>query len=226
MALILSIETSTDVCSVALHRSGELLKSQIHQIEKSHSSLLPGIACEIIEEAELAFPDLDAVAISAGPGSYTGLRIGVTTAKGFCFASNIPFISVDTLDVVIAAVDGKFKGDHNLCPMLDARRMEVYTKMVNQDLVEVWPLQAKILTETSFKEITDPTYIFGNGMAKFREIVNQDNLIFIEEIIPDARNMGQLAFRKFENSEFEDVAYFEPKYLKEWRTTTQKKQLL
>ena len=226
MALILSIETSTDVCSVALHRSGELLKSQIHQIEKSHSSLLPGIAGEILNEAALAFKDLDAVAISAGPGSYTGLRIGVTTAKGFCFASSIPLISIETLDVLIAAVDGKFKGDHNLCPMLDARRMEVYTKMVDQDLVEVWPLQAKILTETSFEEIVDPTYIFGNGMPKFREIVSQDNLIFIDEIVLDAGNMGQLAFKKFQDSEFEDVAYFEPNYLKEWRTTTQKKQLL
>ena len=226
MALILSIETSTDVCSVALHQSGEILASQLHQVEKSHSSLLPGIAVEILEETNHSFADLLAVAISAGPGSYTGLRIGVTTAKGFCFASNIPLISIDTLDVMIASVEGKFKGDHNLCPMLDARRMEVYTKMVNQDQEEVWPLQAKILDTTSFEEITGSTYVFGNGMAKFREVVNQENLIFIDEIVPDASYMGKLAFGKFQDSNFEDVAYFEPNYLKEWRTTTPKKQLL
>ncbi|MEP1093943.1 MAG: tRNA (adenosine(37)-N6)-threonylcarbamoyltransferase complex dimerization subunit type 1 TsaB [Cyclobacteriaceae bacterium] len=226
MALILSIETSTDVCSVALHQSGTLIKNQIHQVEKSHSSLLPGIAGEVLTESNFAFKDLNAVAISAGPGSYTGLRIGVTTAKGFCFASDIPLISVDTLDIMIATVAGSFKGNHNLCPMLDARRMEVYTKMVNQDLAEIWPLQAKILDKTSFEKITNPTYIFGNGMSKFKEVADQDNLIFIDEIVPDAVNMGELAYQKFQSTDFEDVAYFEPNYLKEWRTTTQKKQLL
>lgn len=226
MALILSIETSTNNCSVALHESGELIASQIHQVEKSHSSLLPGIAGEILEEKSVKFEDLDAVAISAGPGSYTGLRIGVTTAKGFCFASNIPLIAIDTLDVLIASLHGKFKGDHLLCPMLDARRMEVYTKMVDQDLNEVWPLQAKILDESTFSEIEQTMYLFGNGAPKFKEVVDQDNLIFIDEIIPDAVNMGSLAFQKYQASEFEDIAYFEPNYLKEWRTTTPKKQLL
>ncbi len=226
MALILSIETSTDVCSVALHDSGRLLNNQTHQVEKSHSSLLPGIAGEVLQEQDLSFDDLEAVAISAGPGSYTGLRIGTTTAKGFCFASNIPLISVDTLDILIAAVSGKFKGEHNLCPMLDARRMEVYTKLVDQELNEIWHLQARILDEGAFSEIDQPTYIFGNGMPKFKEISKQDNLIFIDEIVPDAKNMGELACTKFEQSKFEDVAYFEPNYLKEWRTTTPKKQLL
>ncbi len=226
MALILSIETSTDVCSVALHESGELLESQIHQIEKSHSSLLPGIAGEVLKQANKDFKDLDAVAISAGPGSYTGLRIGTTTAKGFCFSMSIPLISIDTLDVLIAAVSGKFKGEHLLCPMLDARRMEVYTKMVDQDFEEIWPLQAKILDESSFDKIEKTTYIFGNGMSKFKEISNQKNLVFIDEIVPDASHMGMLAFEKYQQSMFEDVAYFEPNYLKEWRTTTPKKQLL
>ena len=101
MSLILSIETSTDVCSVALHESGELVSSKLHQIDKSHSSLLPGIATDILAEAKKEYKDLSAVAVSAGPGSYTGLRIGVTTAKGFCFANNIPFISIDTLDSMI-----------------------------------------------------------------------------------------------------------------------------
>lgn len=226
MAPILSIETSTDVCSAALHESGKLVASQTHKIDKSHSSLLPGIAGDVLKEAGYSLQDLVAVAVSSGPGSYTGLRIGVTNAKGFCYAMSIPLIAVDTLDVMIKAVDGKFMGEHNLCPMMDARRMEVYTKMVRQDAVEVWPMQAKILDEESFSEKTEPTYLFGNGMPKFREIVNQENLIFIDDIFPDASNMGKLAFEKYQDESFEDVAYFEPNYLKEWRTTTPKKKLL
>ena len=226
MAKILSIETSTDICSVALHDVGKLIKAQVHQIEKSHSSLLPGIVGEVLEEAKLEFTDLDAVAVSAGPGSYTGLRIGVTNAKGFCYAMSIPLISIDTLDIMIHAVNEKLKGHYNLCPMLDARRMEVYTKMVDQNLNEVWPLQPKVLEESTFIEHTKPIYLFGNGMPKFRNIAIQDNLIFIDEIFPAASHMGQLALEKFQSGTFEDVAYFEPNYLKEWRTTTPKKQLL
>lgn len=226
MALILSIETSTDVCSVALHSKGELVTSKTHQIEKSHSSLMPGIAGEALAEAGFAFKDLNAVAVSAGPGSYTGLRIGVTNAKGFCYAMSIPLISVGTLDVMIGAVAGKFKGNHNLCPMLDARRMEVYTKMVDENLLEIWPLQPLILNDNSLQKVKACTYIFGNGMLKFKEVCSQSNLIFIDDIIPEAANMGTIAFRKFEDKDFEDVAYFEPNYLKEWRTTTPKKQLI
>lgn len=226
MALILSIETSTRVCSVALHRDGETLSTQLHQIDKSHSSLLPGIVSEICDEAKVELKKLSAVAVSEGPGSYTGLRIGVTSAKGFCFALSIPLIAIPSLDVMIEAVRKKFKGEFYLCPMMDARRMEVYTKMTDQDDQEVWNLQPKILDENSFSEFTKGVYLFGDGMPKFKEIVNQENLIFIEDIYPDAANMGRLAFEKFQASEFEDVAYFEPNYLKEWRTTTPKKQLI
>lgn len=226
MALILSIETSTDVCSAAVHDSGELIANQTHKIEKSHSSLLPGIAGDVLKEANYTLKDLSAVAVSAGPGSYTGLRIGVTNAKGFCYAMSIPLIAIDTLDTMIQAVEGMFKGEYNLCPMMDARRMEVYTKMVDQEQNEIWPLQAKILDEKSFSELTGSTYLFGNGMPKFRDIVEQQNLIFIDDIFPDASNMGKLAFEKYQGGSFEDVAYFEPNYLKEWRTTTPKKKLL
>ncbi|WP_425390154.1 tRNA (adenosine(37)-N6)-threonylcarbamoyltransferase complex dimerization subunit type 1 TsaB [Ekhidna sp.] len=226
MALILSIETSTKVCSVALHRSGELLATQSHQVEKSHSSLLPGIGLEVCKEADVTFNDLDAVAVSAGPGSYTGLRIGVSTAKGICYTLKKSLIAIPSLDVMTEAVRGKFLGDHLLCPMMDARRMEVYTQLEDQDGKKIWDLQPKILDEQSFKEFEKPLYLFGDGMPKFREIVDQDNLIFIDGIFPDAQNMGRLAFEKYQNETFEDVAYFEPNYLKEWRTTTPKKQLL
>lgn len=226
MALILSIETSTNVCSVALHREGSLLTSQVHQVDKSHSSLLPGIALEICEEASVSLNDVDAFAVSEGPGSYTGLRIGVSTAKGFSFTLNKPIISVPTMDIYLEAVRGKFKGEFFLCPMMDARRMEVYTKMEDQEGNLVWELQPKILEEDSFKEFEKALYLFGNGMPKFREITNQENLIFIDDIYPDAKNMGRIAWEKYQTEDFEDVAYFEPNYLKEWRTTTPKKQLI
>lgn len=226
MALILSIETSTMVCSVALHQDGELLSNQTHQVEKSHSSLLPGIGLEICKEVNMTFADLDAVAVSSGPGSYTGLRIGVSTAKGICYTLDKKLISIPSLDVMTEAARGKFLGDHLLCPMMDARRMEVYMQIENQIGDTIWPLKPKILDEYTFAEFDFPLYLFGDGMPKFREIAKQENLIFIDDIFPDAKNMGRMAEEKYGNEEFEDVAYFEPNYLKEWRTTTPKKQLL
>lgn len=226
MALILSLETSTDVCSVALHKNGDLLSSQTHKVEKSHSSLLPGVVLQICNEANLTLKDVEAVAVSEGPGSYTGLRIGVSTAKGFAYSLNIPIIAIPTLDVMLEAVRGKFKGEYLLCTMMDARRMEVYTKMEDQDGKEVWGTQPKILDAESFTDYKQTVYLCGNGMPKFREIVDQQNLIFIEDIYPDASNMGRLAWEKYQMESFEDVAYFEPNYLKEWRTTTPKKQLI
>ncbi|MEO9483452.1 MAG: tRNA (adenosine(37)-N6)-threonylcarbamoyltransferase complex dimerization subunit type 1 TsaB [Ekhidna sp.] len=226
MAVILSIETSTMVCSVAVHRNGELLSSQIHQVEKSHSSLLPGIGLEVCNEASLGFSDLDAVAVSSGPGSYTGLRIGVSTTKGICYTLSKKIISIPSLEVMAEAVRNKFPGEHLLCPMMDARRMEVYTQIEDQNGKKVWELAPKILDEDTFKEFEQPLYLFGDGMPKFKEIASQENLIFIEDIFPDAKNMGRMAEDKFRKEEFEDIAYFEPNYLKEWRTTTPKKQLL
>ena len=214
------------VCSVALHRDGELLASQSYQVEKSHSSLLPGIGIEVCKEVNLTFNDLDAVAVSSGPGSYTGLRIGVTSAKGICYTLQKHLIAIPSLEIMAEAVRGKFEGDHLLCPMMDARRMEVYTQVEDQNGEKLWDLQPKILNENSFAEFNQPLYLFGDGMPKFKEISSQENLTFIDDIFPDATNMGRLAYEKFKNEDFEDVAYFEPNYLKEWRTTTPKKQLL
>lgn len=226
LALILSIETSTKVCSVALHKNGKVLSKQLHQIEKSHSSLLPSIVIDICKEVNVEFKDLNAIAVSSGPGSYTGLRIGVSTAKGFAYTLGIPLIGIPTLDIMLEAVRGKFQGDFYLCPMMDARRMEVYTQMEDQNGSVVWELQPKILDEETFNSFEKPVYVFGDGMPKFREIVRQDNLIFIDDIYPDAVYMGRMAFEHFQKAKFEDVAYFEPNYLKEWRTTTPKKQLI
>ena len=226
MALILSIETSTMVCSAALHRDGELLSDQVHQVEKSHSSLLPGIGLDVCKAANMSFNDLDAVVVSSGPGSYTGLRIGVSTAKGICYTLKKKLISIPSLDVMTEAVRGKFLDDHLLCPMIDARRMEVYLQIEDQDGKRIWDLAPKILDENTFELFTRSLYLFGDGMPKFREIANQENVIFIDDIFPQAKNMGRIALEKFQNDNFEDIAYFQPNYLKEWRTTTPKKQLL
>jgi len=226
LALILSIETSTSVCSVALHYDGSLISHQVHQVEKSHSSLLPGIVLEICEEANKTLHEIQAIAVSEGPGSYTGLRIGFSTVKGFAYTLEVPVIAVPTLDVMLEALRNKFKGTYYLCAMMDARRMEVYTQMEDQDGNEVWKVQPLILNADSFRDFGKPVYLFGNGMPKFREIVDQDNLIFIDNVFPDAANMGRIALNKFQKSQFEDVAYFEPNYLKEWRTTTPKKKLI
>jgi len=226
LALILCLETSTDVCSTALHENGALVSHQVHKVEKSHSALLPEIVLEICEEAKTTLQAVDAVAVSEGPGSYTGLRIGVSTAKGFAYTLEIPMIAIPTMDVILEAVRGKFKGDFFLCAMMDARRMEVYTKMEDQDGIVVWEAQPKILDAGSFGEFIKPVYLFGNGMPKFREIVAQANFIFINDIFPEARNMGRMAFEKFQSNQFEDVACFEPNYLKEWQTTAPKKKLI
>ncbi|MEM6643805.1 MAG: tRNA (adenosine(37)-N6)-threonylcarbamoyltransferase complex dimerization subunit type 1 TsaB [Bacteroidota bacterium] len=226
MALILSIETSTNVCSAALHQEGTPIASSLHEVEKSHSSLLPGIALEICQSAGKTMRMLDAVAISSGPGSYTGLRIGISTAKGFAFTLGIPLIAVPTMEVLLEAVRGKFKGAHNLCAMMDARRMEVYTMMEDENGKVLWDTQAKILDSNAFASFAAPTHLFGNGMPKFREINQQENLIFIEGIVPDAVNMGRIALEKYLEEKFEDVAYFEPNYLKEWQTTIPKNKLV
>lgn len=226
MALILSIETSTDVCSVALHEKGVLQVHQVHQVEKSHSTLLPKIALDICREIQKKINDIDAVAVSGGPGSYTGLRIGFSVAKGFAYSLQKPVLTVPTLDIMIEAVRGQFQGQYFLGAMMDARRMEVYIKVENEKGTEIWAPQAKILTPDSFDSFEKPLYLFGNGMPKFRTLSESENLFFIDDIIPEARHMGRMAFYKFEQGQLEDVAYCEPEYLKKWQTTTPKKKFI
>ncbi len=225
MALILSLETSTHVCSTAIHDEGQLVTSQLHQVEKSHSSLLPTIVLEICKEAGLSISDLAGIAVSEGPGSYTGLRIGISSAKGFAYSLKVPLIGIPTLDIMLEAVRNIHTGEFMLCAMMDARRMEVYTKMEDQDGQVIWDTQPKILDEYSFSEFENTIYVFGDGMPKFREVSLNRNLEFIDDVLPDASKMGRLAKERFELRNFEDVAYFEPNYLKKWRTTTPKNKL-
>ncbi|WP_304238643.1 tRNA (adenosine(37)-N6)-threonylcarbamoyltransferase complex dimerization subunit type 1 TsaB [Jiulongibacter sediminis] len=220
MALILSIETSVEGCSVALHVDGKLLSNVELFAERSAAEMLTTAIGQNLQIAGKGFDDLDAIAICKGPGSYTGLRIGVSTAKGLCFAKDLPLVSVNSLDVMIAEIQ-PFYPDSSLVPMLDARRMEVYTKVV-KGKSEVIPTSAVIIEDESFKESLEKgeTIFFGPGAAKCKEVFTHKNAVFPEkDISPKASSMGQLAFEKFEAGAFENVAEFEPFYLKEFMGT-------
>lgn len=225
MALILSIETSTTVCSIAIHRKGALLTSQIYNLEKSHSSLLPGIIQESLINIEIDPSQLTAVAVSGGPGSYTGLRIGVSTAKGLCFAMGIPLIALDSLDIMYQAVRAQLSPVQLACPMMDARRMEVYRQVRNGKGELIQKTSPLIVEPNSFDQFQDQEIlVFGDGAEKTLNVLQHKRLKYIPEVVPEARFMGKLAFQKFLKEDFEDLAYFEPEYLKPFRTIPPKKQ--
>jgi tRNA threonylcarbamoyladenosine biosynthesis protein TsaB len=219
MMRLLSIETSTQVCSVAIHQQGELVAFREMREPRSAASQLAPMIDAIMIESNTQPTMLGAVVVAAGPGSYTGLRIGVATAKGICFALNLPFIAVNTLDLV--AQQGKELISNKaslLCPMLDARRMEVYCKLVDFNLDEVEPTQAKIIEATSFNEYLEknPIYFIGEGATKCREIIAHTNANFLDDVIPNAAHLGKMGYSKWMQQDFEDTATFEPFYLKDF----------
>lgn len=219
MTNILSIETSTTVCSVALHSEGDLRSFSQYFIEKSHSSILTPLISETVSHSGLQMPDLSAVAISEGPGSYTGLRIGTSTAKGICFGLDIPLIAINTLLAMAAGVSKTVVDDSLLCPMLDARRMEVYSLVSDRDLNLVRKVEPQIIDENSFSEYLESNKVtfFGNGSDKCKTVIHSENARFIDDINPSAKEIGTLACAKFENQDFVDLAKFEPFYLKAFR---------
>jgi len=219
MIIILSIETSTDVCSVALHRDGELFACYNIVKEKSHASTITLLIQHLLTETGIDKKQLSAVAVSKGPGSYTGLRIGVSTAKGLCFALGIPLIGVSTLTAMAQQIAVFNYNHYMLCPMIDARRMEVYCSIYKPDLTVAYPTTAEVLNDDSFRDIVSENKVifFGNGSEKFKTIPTfHQQKIFIDAIYPSAQSVGIVAFKKYLQSEFEDVAYFEPYYLKEF----------
>ncbi len=229
MAIILSIETSTKVCSVALHRAGELLAMREGFEANSHSETLVDFIKEVLRESELSEKDLNTIAVSKGPGSYTGLRIGVSTAKGLAYALDLPIVAVETMESL--AMHGKEKAgieDGLIIPMIDARRMEVYCGVYNQDLETINKVSAEIIDEQSFeKQLQEGNvYFFGNGADKCKGTITHPNAVFIEDVYTSAKQVGTLAYEKFKREEFEDLAYFEPYYLKEFMTKPSKKKLL
>lgn len=220
MAVLLAIETSTTVCSVALFKDGQLLGASELQIEKSHSSHITVMIAQLIENCGLTLQDLSAVAVSGGPGSYTGLRIGSSTAKGLCFSLDIPLLEISTLYGLAAQVIAATPNPEQFlfCPMLDARRMEVYTCLLNHQLQEVEPIAPVILDAHVLQEKLAQQRIifFGSGADKFKEMVSENsNTFFIDNILPSAKTIGQLALDKYAQKQFEDVAYYEPFYLKD-----------
>ncbi|MCD7710847.1 MAG: tRNA (adenosine(37)-N6)-threonylcarbamoyltransferase complex dimerization subunit type 1 TsaB [Porphyromonadaceae bacterium] len=230
MPVILNIETSTEVCSVALTCDGQVVFNRENYKGLSHASSLGGYVQEALEAAKESHLTLDAVAVSRGPGSYTGLRIGVSEAKGLCFGLDVPLIAVDTLAVMACAVMFKKTIDEEalLCPMIDARRMEVYSAVYDRALQAVKPVSAEIITETSYADILQEKSVlfFGNGAEKCRPVITHANAHFIDDIHPLAADMLALSERSFRNATFEDVAYFEPFYLKEFIATKPKNKVL
>lgn len=219
MARILSIETSTSICSVAIHEQGELIALAEIKEPGAHAEKLLLLVDELFEKAGLSFADLDAVAVSQGPGSYTGLRIGVSTAKGIAYALEIPLIGINTLQAM-AASQQVAPGDY-VVAVLDARRKEVYTQTFGDSLQELSPIEAVVLEEGVFASILEKgrVYFVGDGVEKVKEEVKSANALFIADwaISLSAKNMGVLASEKYARKEWEDLAYFVPNYLKEFK---------
>lgn len=236
MALILSIETSERICSVALSNGASLVGSTESVGEKSHASMLTVLIDKLLSTHNITINQLNAVAVSKGPGSYTGLRIGVSTAKGICYGLNIPLISVYTLNTMCNrflksnyALKNKITEKNALlCPMIDARRMEVYRQLFEINGIQVGEIVAEVINSNSFAEElkSEAVYFFGSGADKTKTIINKDNAFFVEEINPHAANMIEMAYAAYEKKQFEDVAYFEPYYLKDFVTTIPKKKVL
>ena len=216
MAWIVCIETATKSCSVALARDGQLVavKEEVSE-QYSHSEQLTVFIEQLLQQEGLNVSDLDAIAVSSGPGSYTGLRIGVSTAKGLCYASDMPLISISTLEAMSQLMKDKHP-NKQLCPMIDARRMEVYCALYSKS--QASQVVAKIIDQDSFAEELEqgPLLFFGDGADKCQDVLTHTNAHFELGVYPSATNMIPLAQDKFQNQDFEDVAYFEPFYLKDF----------
>ncbi|MBE9469070.1 MAG: tRNA (adenosine(37)-N6)-threonylcarbamoyltransferase complex dimerization subunit type 1 TsaB [Bacteroidetes bacterium] len=236
MAKILNIETSTNVCSVALSENGKLIDYKESQVDKSHSTILTVFIDEMLKQNNIQASQLDAVAVSKGPGSYTGLRIGVSVTKGICYAVEKPAIGVSTLQLMALGVvnSNKFNSLNIddikkawFCPMIDARRMEVYSAFFDFENNQQIKVSADIIDENSYKDLLDKRKIvfFGDGANKCKDIINDKNAFFIDDIYPSAKNMIALSYQAFLDKEFEDTAYFEPFYLKDFVATVSKKNI-
>lgn len=228
MALILNIETSTDVCSVALARDGAVTHSRESLTGQNHAMLVTVYINELLEESNLTMEQIDAVAVSGGPGSYTGLRIGVSVAKGICYASHLPLIAISSLEAMAHFVICNKENLHLpengnllLCPMIDARRMEVYTAFYDINVVQIRKIQADIIDHESYLEYLNASHVlfFGNGALKCHQAIAHPNAQFIDGITTSAKSMAPLAEKEFNLQKFVDVAYYEPFYLKDFVAT-------
>ena len=224
MSIILNIETATKNCSVSIAENGKILAlKELNNGNYSHAEVLHPFIVAVLQEANLTSKNIDAVAVSKGPGSYTGLRIGVSAAKGLCFAFDKPLISVDTLTSLsyTITVDDGF-----IIPMIDARRMEVYASIFDKNHQKVREIKAEIIDENSYFEYLEDNkvYFLGDGSQKCKEIINHKNAVFVDDKFPSAKEMAKLSFDKYQKSDIENVAYFEPFYLKDFIVIPEKKK--
>ena len=228
MASILCIETSTEVCSVTLVLNGFVLEEREDKSGKNHSQLLTGFIDEVMKAKNYSFSDIDAVAVSGGPGSYTGLRIGVSTAKGLCYAAGIPLISIPSLDAMAyyvinnPLVSGiEIRDSLLFCPMIDARRMEVYAAIYDNQHMRIREIQADIIDHLSFMPLlaNHKILFFGNGSGKCKMMIQHPNALFLDDITTSSSHMAKLAETAFLAKNFVDVAYYEPFYLKDFVAT-------
>ena len=223
MSLILNVETATKNCSVSLAENGTIIAlKEVNDGAYSHAENLHVFIQDVFKQADTSLKNIDAVAVSKGPGSFTGLRIGVSAVKGLCYALDVPLISTSTLQALAWQVK---KENGLVIPMLDARRMEVYSAVFNSDNLQVREIQAQILDENSFAAYLEnnEVYFIGDGVPKTKEIITHKNAFFIDDELPSANEMAKLSFDKFQQKDFEDVAYFEPFYLKDFVTNAKKK---
>lgn len=229
--LILQIDTSTTICSVALNENGETLAVIDFDEPNAHAAKLTILIAEILKQTNRAMQDLSAVAVSMGPGSYTGLRIGVSTAKGLCYALDIPLIAINTLEALFLGYKEQFglNEQEAYLPMLDARRMEVYTAVYDHNAALVKATSAEIIDVDYFNELLSSynrVHLFGSGADKFEDLFSStDRVDILRSFQVSAAFLSQLAFDKFQKKQFEDVAYFEPFYLKDFVVTTAKKKV-
>ena len=221
MSLILSFDTSTKNCSVALFEKEKLLSiKQENAINYSHSEQLTVFIEDVLKTAKISKEELNAVAIGRGPGSYTGLRIGTSTAKGLCYALDIPLISIPTLQAMAFGLSKQYNSDL-FCPMIDARRMEVFAALYDQNNNTIREVRADILENETYQEYLNKKIVFfGDGAAKYKNVLKHANAIFIDEFLVSAEYIGYLAYNRFVSNKFEDVAYFEPFYLKDFVTNS------
>jgi tRNA threonylcarbamoyladenosine biosynthesis protein TsaB len=223
--LLLNIETTTKNCSVSLSKDGKLIAiKELNDGKYSHAENLHPFIEDILNEVSCNFSDLNAVAVSRGPGSYTGLRIGVSAAKGLCFALDIPLIATDTLEALAKTVIEK---EGVIIPVLDARRMEVYQAVFSYDYKRIETTKAQIIEEATYDSFLSKgkVYFVGDAVEKCQKIIKHPNAFFVAGKFPSAKEMTSLSYQKFLNSDFEDVAYYEPYYLKDFIAVKSTKRL-
>lgn len=231
MSCLLAIETSTKICSIALSEGGKVIFERINTAGISHASHLGVFVFDVTNFAKNNHLKIDAIAVSSGPGSYTGLRIGISEAKGLCYGLGIPLIAIPTLKLLASQIlhrvpDGLHPASL-FCPMIDARRMEVYAAIYDQKLNEIRTVRADIVDEDTYQEYleNDRVVFFGEGAGKCKSVIQSPNAFFEDDVYPEAKNMISLAEKALRDENFVDVAYFEPFYLKEFQTTVAKNKL-